>query len=897
MLHVLSCIAFEHDLGLVAAAAILCALACVTAFNLVERARHKAPGARTAWLVLAAVAAGYGVWATHFVAMLAYKIHIPNGYDIPLTVGSAVVAILFNLAAFHLALAVRLPTWRLAAAGALAGAGISAMHYIGMDAWRVAAERTWDTGYVAASLLIGIGLGAAAIHVGLQTSAIKPRIAGMVLLALAIVAMHFTAMSALTLRPAAVDIGGIAQPAALLVVLIIVATVMLLGACLIAAIVDEHLDGRTARENAVLQSQIEATKASEAKARRLALVAETATDAIAIIDNESAKVIWANAALGRHAGLESEQIVGRTLAEVGLVPTHAVPAISEWAEALARGETVSAQITVNAPTGLKHFEGTVRPIIDEATGRLQRVSTFRDVTQRVHALARLHESDERYQLAIRGSDDGIWDWKPETDELFVSPRTLELMGFAADDRPLTSMAEIVKLVHPEDVKRVTDAMTAHLEKRVPYNIDHRFQLTDGSSRWFRARGQALWNEDGQPIRMAGSISDIDGLIRTTRDAEAANKLKSQFLANMSHEIRTPMNGVMGMAQLLLKTPLDDKQARFVNMLLSSSRALLAIINDILDLAKIESGSMTLNIDTVDMTKMVESAMERVEGLVERKRLEVSHTIAPSYAGVFDGDSSRIVQVLVNLLGNAIKFTEEGAVVLSVGPGSGGRTRFMVRDTGVGIPEDQLQVVFERFRQVDGSSTRKHGGTGLGLAISTELVRLMNGEIGVESTVGAGTTFWFELPLAFAKARTIDGEAAAETAETAMTGLRVLVAEDNPMNQALISEVLAAYGMLFRVVATGVQALKALEEDEYDLVLMDIQMPQMNGDVAMQRIRTSGKPYDNIPIIVVTADAMKGMEEQYLKMGADAYVAKPIDIAFLTQTITRVIEGKEGQRAA
>jgi PAS domain S-box-containing protein len=897
MLRVLSCIAYEHDLQFVAVAAVLCVLACVTAFSLVERTRHKKGRARAAWIALAAAAAGYGVWATHFVAMLAYDVHLTNGYDVPLTVTSAFVAILFNIAAFHLALTETLPAWRLAAAGALAGLGISAMHYVGMDAWQVAAVREWDFSYVGASLLVGAGLGAAAFHVGLRSHTLNSRIAGIALLALAIVAMHFTAMSALTLQPAAIDVGSVSEPAAFLVEIIVGATVVMLGVCLIAATVDAQLASRTARENEILQRQIEATKASEARARRLALVAETATDAIAIIDNASDKILWANAALSQFADAEPADIVGRTLSELGIVPLEAVPAVSEWGPVLARGEAVSAQITIKLPSGPKHFEGTIRPVIDEETGASQRISTFRDVTQRVQAQARLRESDERYQLAIRGSDDGIWDWKPQGDVLFLSPRAHELLGLTVDDRRVVSMAEIVSLIHPEDAKRAAEAMADHLNNRVPYSVDHRMRLKDGSYRWFRARGQAIWDAEGTVTRMAGSISDIDSLVRTTKEAETANKLKSQFLANMSHEIRTPMNGVMGMAQLLLKTPLDEKQARFVNMLLSSSRALLAIINDILDLSKIESGSMTLNIDSVDMKTMVETAMERVEGLVERKQLQIDHTIAPTQTGTFDGDSSRIVQVLVNLLGNAIKFTESGSVLLAVGPGNNGNTRFMVRDTGVGIPEEQLQAVFERFRQVDGSSTRKHGGTGLGLAISTELVRLMGGDIGVESTMGRGSTFWFELPLRFAKQRAADGPGTTEAAAAARDGLRVLVAEDHPMNQELFGEILSSSKMPFRIVDTGVQALKALEEDEYDLVLMDIQMPEMNGDIAMQRVRTSGKPYSDIPIIVVTADAMKGMEQRYLEMGADAYVAKPIDIAVLMQTITRVIEDKAAQRAA
>jgi PAS domain S-box-containing protein len=897
MLHVLASIAYEHNTALVAVAALLCVLACVTAFSLVERVRRKSGGARLVWFALAAAVAGYGVWATHFVGMLAYTVQFPNGYDIPLTILSALVAVLFNAAAFAIVFAVRLPTWRFAAAGVIAGLGISAMHYLGMEAWSVAADRAVSPGFAGASVVLGAGLAALAFHVGFHSTTETGRLAGAGILSLAIVVMHFTAMSALTLQPnAAIEIGD-AVPLVWIAELLVGATALLLGAALFASLFDERLEGRAAKDSARLQDQIEATKASEAEARRLALLVETAGDSIAIFDTSSNTVLWANAAFARYAGRSQQDVVGLTAQACGLLPVNAVPDMREWEAMLARGETIHAQVECETAVGRKHFEGTVRALIEEGTGAPRRITTFHDTTDRVHALRQLRQSEERYQLVIRGSDDGFWDWDLVEDHLFMSPRTYELLGLTPDDRRITNMSEIGALLHPDDAKAASQAMTSHLSQRTPYCIDHRIRLKDGSYRWFRARAQAIWNEAGKATRMAGSISDIDDLVRATKDAETANMLKSQFLANMSHEIRTPMNGVMGMAQLLLRTPLDEKQTRFVNMLMSSSRALLSLINDILDLSKIESGLMTLNEDAIDMKETIGAAMERVEGLVAQRNIKVGYTIAPSCLGSFEGDGNRIGQVLVNLLGNAIKFTEEGSVALEVAPSAGGMVRFAVRDTGPGIPANQLEAVFERFRQVDGSSTRKHGGTGLGLAISSELVRLMGGSMGVESVVGSGSTFWFDLPLRFARPASVASAGDADSTTSKLAGLRALVAEDNPMNQALITEVLDTFGVRSVVVANGRDALTALEREIFDVVLMDLQMPEMNGDVAIKTIRASGKAHAAIPIVVVTADAMKGMEEHCLALGADAYVAKPIDVELLSTIINAVVGDTTAQHAA
>jgi signal transduction histidine kinase/CheY-like chemotaxis protein len=379
------------------------------------------------------------------------------------------------------------------------------------------------------------------------------------------------------------------------------------------------------------------------------------------------------------------------------------------------------------------------------------------------------------------------------------------------------------------------------------------------------------------------------LEEASRRAEQANVAKAQFLATISHEIRTPMNGVLGTTELLLDTPLMASQRRLVENAHLSATALLTLIDDVLDLSRIQASKLAIHTSEFDLRALVRDAVDLMATTARDKPITLACTVSPQLPARVEGDPTRLRQVLVNLLHNAVKFTERGRIELEVivlgrTPGAV-ELRFEVRDTGIGIAEEQFDLVFDAFTQVDGSSSRRHGGSGLGLAIVKELAGLMGGRVGVGSRVDEGSTFWFELTL----------KALADRAPTptphddprAVPSARILLAEDDAVNQIVVAAMLKKMGCAVDVVADGDAARTAAARRHYDLIFMDCHMPGMDGFEATRRIRDdAGAPGAQTPIVALTADALAGDRERCLDAGMDDYMTKPVNAAQLAAAVQR-----------
>ncbi|MCJ2035451.1 ATP-binding protein [Methylobacterium sp. J-068] len=567
----------------------------------------------------------------------------------------------------------------------------------------------------------------------------------------------------------------------------------------------------------------------------------------------------------------------------------------------AGGNTCEARLRSGDGRDLWH-QLTFKPLVTdgELVGRL--VSAL-DIESMIRNRRELEEMSALLRLSQEAAGAGLFDVRFESQEMVLAPVSAGLHGLAGDRPAIIDIKDWMRRIHPADRAPTLRTVRAAVERASTFDVEFRVRLANGDLRWLQAIGRPCHDESGAPRNITGLNLDISArkeaetaLVEAKREAEAArlsaeraNAAKTEFLSAMSHELRTPLNAVIGFAGLLAGSErLDGDLQRYANLVRASGANLLGIVNDILDLASVEAGTITLDLKPFALQPLVDGCLTIVGASASDKRLDVVTLIDSSIPVHLVGDESRLQQVLLNLLNNAVKFTPRGSITLSLRHEGrtpwGERIHVSVADTGIGIPDDHQQRLFERFYQVDNSIRRDVGGTGLGLAISKRLVERMGGEIGVNSVAGHGSTFWFRLtlPRADAPAETAAHPACVAPARPA----KILLVEDIDINRELAGVMLRAAGHTVDIAENGFAAVRAVEASAYDIVLMDIQMPGMDGLMATRLIRCLPGAGARVPIIAMTANVLPAQVTAFREAGLDDHLGKPFSRADLHAMVAR-----------
>ena len=617
--------------------------------------------------------------------------------------------------------------------------------------------------------------------------------------------------------------------------------------------------------------------------RHLQRIVDGMPASIAYIDHSGdvPRYSFANRRFAELFGKTTADIAGMAVAD--LLADEAYREVESHLQKVRRGQTVDYDRALLMRDGTTRYDRVWLVPDQTEDGSVQGTYVFGiDDSERKRALLALQESQARLAEAQAIAHVGHWQFNLHSDRLEWSDEAYRIYGYAPHSFTPFFRSDYVPATHVDDRPQLLAAFEQVLATRAPLIFEHRIVRPDGVERTVEVRAQKPHaDSSGNLLQLAGSVQDVSErkqiereLLAAKEAAESASQAKSAFLANMSHEIRTPMNGVIGVAELLLCEPLEEQAKRYALTIQRSGRALLAVLDDVLDLSKIEAGRLQLESARFDLPALANEMDELFAEVARAKGTTLRVMVAPDVPRWVKGDAVRLRQVLLNLVSNAVKFSALGTIEVEVRREIEAAVRFVVSDTGIGIaPEKQAQI-FEAFTQAEQGTTRRFGGTGLGLSIARELVRLMGGDIGLQSTPGKGSCFWFQVqlpaapPLQPAAKRRVPAQSFAQR--------RVLVAEDEPVNAEVTRAMLRRLNIEVVIASDGEQAVAAHARQAFDLILMDCEMPRIDGFQATQRIRDAeraiGAP--RTPIVALTAHAIAGYREQCLQAGMDDYLSKP-----------------------
>lgn len=875
----------RYESWLVALSVIIAMFTSGMALHIATQAQQ-ARSRRLPILLAGSVALGGGVWSMHFIGMLAFDLCTPVTYQPGLTLLSMLPSVAASWVALSLNSRPRISVRELAVGGVLMGAGIGTMHYLGMAAMVMAPALRYDPGIFALSILVAVVLAVLALWIrfglrrlGGNLSPLRLDLLSGAVMGFAIAAMHYTGMAAARfVPPPGLELEeGTSQP---LILAIGVAFTTVMITSLVVA-VDLLLKYR------------ELSQTSRANEGRLRAILDTAVDGIVTI-NTRGHIMGVNHAAEQIFGWCSDELMGRNVSMLMPEPFRS---------------NHDGYLANYLKTGVAHIIGAGREVegvrkdgrqfpMRLAIGHVRLpqedwfVGFVTDISARVAMEQALTENEAKLRSLVSNIPGAAY--RCLLDErwpmIFVSDAIDAITGYPPADFQLPDPPRsYADLVIPED-----QVLVQNLDQYLtPFHLEYRIRHRDGRVRWILDTGSCVFDEQGKPQWLDGFLMDItrrkemeQELFQAKERAEQAAAARSAFLANMSHEIRTPMNAIIGFSDVLMGTALNPEQHRHLSIISSAARSLLHLLNDILDSAKLEKGKLVLESLDFSLPELLDAVLSTLGMQARRKGLALNLNLHPQLADHFVGAPDRIRQVLTNIVGNAIKFTEQGKVDLDVRPERPGFLLFRVTDTGIGIAPDRLESIFEPFTQADASMSRRFGGTGLGTTISKQLVELMGGWIRVHSTPGKGSCFEFCLPLPPGRR----AEPGAGTSSVRLPALQVLAVDDIQQNLDLLSLLLGKAGHQVSLAHDGLEALEKVQQQRFDLILMDMQMPRLDGLAAARRIRDWQRQQGERPsaIIALTASVLDEDKLAAHDAGMDGFSSKPVDLDSLNREIARVL---------